>query len=323
VSAGDGHIIWNTEVFQAEPAEARALNPKNSLASPTPLVRGNRLYAHFGHLGTAALDLSGKVLWRQTSLHYPPTHGNGGSPALVGDLLVFSCDGGEAPFIVALDANTGKVRWKTTRQTPARNTFSFSTPLDITVRGTPYIISAGSGLVGAYDPLDGHEVWRARYGEGYSVVPRPVFGQGLLFVCIGFDQPGLYAIRPDGAHGDVTDSHVAWRIARGAPLTPSPLLVGDELYLVADDGMFTRVEASTGRVRWGKRLRGNFSASPVYADGHIYLQNEVGVGYVANRASTFQLLATNDVGERTLASYAVVDNALIIRSESHLWRIGK
>jgi outer membrane protein assembly factor BamB len=177
------------------------MHSKNSPASATPVVTADRLYVHFGHMGTAALDLSGKVLWRQTSVTYPPVHGNGGSPVLVGGLLVFNCDGAKDPFVAALDAGSGEVRWKTPRDTPAKSKFSFSTPLVIEVEGRAQLVSAASGFVGGYDPADGRELWRVRYGEGYSVVPRPVYSHGLLFVSSGFDSPVLYAIRPAGRRG--------------------------------------------------------------------------------------------------------------------------
>jgi outer membrane protein assembly factor BamB len=274
-------------------------------------------------MGTAALDISGKILWRQTALKYSPLHGNGGSPALMGDMLVFSCDGTKDPFIVALDAGTGDVRWKTPRNTAAERTFSFSTPLVIEVGGARQIISPVSGFVGAYDPADGHEIWKVRYGAGYSLVPRPVFAHGLLFITTGFDRPTVLAIKPAGARGDVTETHIAWTIRKGAPNTPSLLVVGDELYFVADSGVATCADARTGEIHWNERLGGNFSASPVYADGRIYFQNEAGAAFVVKAGKTFALLAQNDLAERTLASCAVADNALFIRSESHLWRLGK
>jgi len=322
VSADDGRILWNVEVLSPSPNTAQKHHRKNGIASPTPIVHGNRLYVHFGHMGTAALDLTGKILWKQTALEYPPTHGNGGSPALVGDRLVFSCDGEKDPFLVSLDAKTGALLWKTPRNTTAAKKFSFSTPLAITVEGATQVISPGSGFVGSYDPKDGRELWRARYGEGYSVITRPVFAHGLLFVSSSYDRPVLYAVKPAGASGDVTDSHVAWTHAKGAPNTPSPIVLGDELYFVSDAGIATCVDARTGSVHWSERLGGGFSASPVAAEGRIYFQNEEGIGYVLKAGKTFELLATNDLGERTLASPAVADNALILRSQSHLWRMG-
>jgi outer membrane protein assembly factor BamB len=278
-------------------------------------------------MGSAALDLSGKVLWRQTSLKYPPVHGNGGSPALVptptGDILAFSCDGARDPFVVALDAATGQIRWKTARQTPAQKTFSFATPLAMELDGTTQIILPGSGFVGSYDPSTGRELWRVRYGEGYSVIPRPVFSAelGLLFVSSGFDAPVLYAIKPQGATGDATNAAIAWTTRKDAPKTPSMIVTGGLLFYVSDNGTATCADAATGKVHWAHRFGGGFSASPLLAEGRVYLQNESGVGYVVKADKTFQLLAENDLAERSLASYAADDNALYIRTDSHLWKI--
>ena len=322
-SADTGALVWNTEVFKPAPSAVAAIHPKNSPASATPIVSGGRVYVHFGHMGTAALDLDGKIIWQENELTWQPTHGNGGSPALVGDELIFSGDGAPDPFVAALEAATGKVRWRTPRHTTARKLFSFGTPLAIEVDGHTQVISTGSGFVGAYDPADGHEIWRVRYGEGYSVVPRPVFADGLLFIGTGFDAAWVYAIRPQGAAGDVTDTNVVWKVRKGAPLTPSMLVVGKELYYVSDNGIATCSDAATGEVHWAERLGGDFSASPVFADGRLYFLNESGVGYVLQAGTTYQPLAKNELGERALASYAVTDGALIVRTESHLWRIGK
>ncbi|MBI3880030.1 MAG: PQQ-binding-like beta-propeller repeat protein [Verrucomicrobia bacterium] len=318
LDAKRGGTLWNTEVIHRE--EGVKHHRKNSDASPTPIIEGDRLYAHFGHYGTACLDLAGKVVWKNTELEYSPVHGNGGSPALTPRALVFSCDGRDAPFVVALDKLTGKVLWKTARVTDAKKKFAFSTPLVIQAGNRTEVISPGSGAVCAYDPQTGKELWRARYGEGYSVVPRPVFGHGLLFLSSGFDQPVLLAIRPGGA-GDVTDSHVAWKLDKGAPKSPSPLLVGNELYLVSDAGIASCVDAKTGAVHWSERLGGDFSASPIYADGKVYFQNETGTGYVVAAEKQFKLLAQNALGEKTLASYAAADGALFIRGEANLYRV--
>jgi len=313
-----GKILWNVEVFL--PESKTRIHNKNSHASPTPLVADGRVYIHFGHQGTACLDLDGKVIWRNTTLGYSPVHGNGGSPILVGKALVFSCDGGSDPFIVALDKASAKVLWKTKRETTAKKTFSFSTPLLIEVKGQQQIISPGSGAVCAFDPKSGKELWRARYGEGYSVIPRPVLGHGMIFIGTGYDQPTVMAIRVDGA-GDVTDSHVAWTMKRGAPNTPSLLLVGEEVYMVSDGGIASCVDAKTGKVHWQERIGGNYSASPIHANGRIYFQNEEGTGVVLKAGKEFQKLATNVIGERTLASYAVTDGAFFIRTEQHLYKV--
>jgi outer membrane protein assembly factor BamB len=160
-----------------------------------------------------------------------------------------------------------------------------------------------------------------RYGEGYSVVPRPVFAHGLVYVASGFDKAVLYAIQPQGARGDATDTHVAWSLEKGAPLTPSALVVGDELFFVSDNGVATCVDAKAGKVHRTKRLGGNFSASPVFAEGRIYFVSEEGVTTVVRASKEFETLATNDLGERSLASPAVDEGALFLRTESNLWKI--
>ncbi|HEY2951876.1 MAG TPA: PQQ-binding-like beta-propeller repeat protein [Verrucomicrobiae bacterium] len=322
LQATTGKIVWNTEICAPAASQAPRIHNKNSHASPTPIVQVDRVYVHFGHQGTACLDLDGNVLWRNTSIHYPPVHGSGGSPILVDDALIFSCDGANDPFLVALNKNTGQELWRVSRPTDAKKKFAFSTPLLITVSGHKQVISPGSGAVCAYDPMTGREIWRARYGEGYSVIPRPVFGHGLIFISSGFDAPRAIAIRP-GGQGDVTDSHIAWTVTRGAPNTPSLLLEGDELYMVSDAGIASCLDARTGEAHWQERIGGACSSSPIYADGKIYVQREDGTGVVLKAGKTFEKLASNPLGERTLASYAVGDEALYIRGEQHLYRIGK
>lgn len=316
-----GRLLWSREVFKPEIAEAKKMHRKNTAASPTAIVEGGRVYVHFGHLGTAALDLEGNLLWKQESLKYIPVHGTGGSPALVDGVLIFSADGKEAPFVAGLDAKTGEVRWKTDRNTTAKKNFSFSTPQLIEINGQKQLISPGSGFVGAYRPSDGTELWRVQYGEGYSVVPRPVYAHGLLFLSSGFDSAVLYAIRPEGAKGDSTETHIAWTLKKAAPHTPSVVVVDDLLYCVSDAGIASCVEAKTGEVVWSERLGGNFSASPVYAAGRIYFQNETGSTFVLKPGRQFELLATNEIGEKTLASLAPSEGSLFIRGENHLFKI--
>jgi outer membrane protein assembly factor BamB len=317
-----GRALWDTEIFSATEASVQPVHSKNSPASPTALVEGDRIYVHFGHHGTACLDRTGKILWRNHSLRYDPLHGNGGSPVLVDDLLVFNSDGTKEPFVAALNKSTGDLVWKTPRTAKVKQTFSFCTPLVVTVNGRTQIITPGSGAVSALDPKDGREIWQAGYGNGYSVVPRPVFAHGLLFIATGFNRADLLAIRADG-QGDVTDTHIAWRTTKGAPLTPSVVVVGDELYAVADSGVASCFDAKTGTVHWQERLEGNYSASPIAVGGLIYFLSEDGIGTVVKASRTFEKIATNRLGERTLASYAVADGALFIRSAGQLYRFGR
>ncbi len=320
LDAATGHELWNTEVFKPAETKANPMHGKNSHASPTPLLDGERLYVHFGHNGTACVDTAGKIVWRQNSLGYSPVHGNGGSPILVNNLLVYNADANSDPMIVALNKANGEIAWKVKRETTAMKKFSFCTPLLITLNNQQQIISPGSGLVSALDPKDGHEIWRVRYGNGYSVIPRPVFGHDLIFISSGFDTPEILAIRPDGK-GDVTGTNIAWRIKKGAPLTPSMVLLGEALYAVSDNGLASCFDAKTGKVHWQESVPGKYSASPLAADGRIYLQNETGTCTVLKAGKTFEILATNILPEKTLASYAVADDVLFLRTAENLYRI--
>jgi outer membrane protein assembly factor BamB len=313
-----GRELVNTEVFRLD--DVGDLNPKNSRASPTPIIDGDRVYVHFGAEGTAALSTSGEILWT-THLRYESQHGNGGSPTLYRDLLIVNCDGnGGDAYVVALDTASGKPRWKTSRRRPADQ--AYSTPLVITVGQQDQLVSVGAYRAAAYDPLTGQEIWRVSYGDGFSNVPRPVFGHGLVFIATGFQTPALMAVRPDGK-GDVTRTHVAWTITRGAPYTPSPLLVGSDLYYVSDTGVLSLADAPSGQVVWQQRLGGNYSASPVLADGRIYFQSEEGMTTVISPGREFRRLATNRLDGATLASMAVSSGALFIRSHTHLYRIAE
>jgi outer membrane protein assembly factor BamB len=322
LDASTGKLRWDTEAFPPTETDEKPMHPKNSPASATPLVFRDLVYAHFGHHGMASLGTDGVIFWRNRDFKYNPTHGNGGSPIGYKHLVIFNADGGDAPGVVALNAVQSDLVWKYRRETPAKKKFSFCTPLLIEVAGHPQLVTPGSGAVCALNPSDGKEIWRVRYGEGYSVVPRPVSGHGLVFISSGYDKPELLAIRVDG-QGDVTDTHVAWRATKGAPLTPSPLLVGDELYTLSDIGMLTCWDARTGAVHYQERVPGDYSASPILAEGRIYLVSEKGDCTVLQAGKTFAKLAVNPMGERTLASPAVYEGDLILRTAGHVYRIGK
>jgi outer membrane protein assembly factor BamB len=311
-----GREIINVEVFHI-PSYRREINPKNSWASPTPVIEGDRVYVHFGADGTAALSNTGAILWK-ARFDYQSQHGAGGSPIVYGDLLILNCDGSDVAFVIAVDKNTGKVKWKTNRGFPADQ--AYTTPLVIRVAERDQLISVGAFRTRAYDPLTGKEIWRVRYDEGFSNVPRPVFAHGLVYIATGFQQPSLLAVRPDGT-GDVTKTHITWELKRGAPLTPSPLAIGDELYIVNDGGIATCLDARTGTLIWQQRLGGTYSASPVFADGRIYFLAEQGVTTVIAPGKEFRRLATNTLDGGLLASMAVSGGSLFLRTDSHLYRI--
>jgi outer membrane protein assembly factor BamB len=309
-----GKVLHNVEVFRL--ADPGAVHEKNSHASPTPILERDRVYLHFGAHGTACLSSSGKIIWKTQELKYYHRHGPGGSPVLFEDLMIISCDGYDIQFVVALDKNTGQIRWKSPRQ----GYQAYTTPLIIESASGPQVISPGAHRAVAYDPRTGKEIWWIRYGKGYSNVPRPVYGHGLVFICSGFDEPVLLAVRPDG-RGDVTNSHVSWSVKRGVSLTPSPLLAGNELYMVSDNGIGSCLEALTGKTHWRERLGGTYSASPIYADGRIYFLNEDGTAVVIQPGKEFRKLAASSLDGQTLASMAVSGGSIFIRSASHLYRL--
>ena len=314
---GTGENMLDVEVFGSD--ETYLLNLKNSFASPTAVLDpdGERVYVHFGATGTAAVSTAGDVLWR-TRFPYVSQHGNGGSPILHDGRLVVSIDGYDTAYLVALDARTGEERWRSMRPDPVSQ--AYSTPLLIRVGDREQIVNVSAFRTSGHDPQTGGEIWQVRYPNGFSNVPRPIYGHGLVYLSTGFQTPTLLAVRADG-EGDVTRSHVAWRLRRGAPLTPSPILVGDELYMVTDFGIATCVDAHSGDIHWQQRLGGNHSASPVFVDGRIYFQNEEGITTVLAPGTEFEVLARNRLDGVTLASMAVADDALFIRTDSHLYRI--
>lgn len=315
--AGTGENRLDVEVFRI--SDSGLPNLKNSHASPTPIVDGERVYVHFGASGTAALTTSGEVLWTRR-FPYVSQHGNGGSPTLWEDLLIFSCDGYDRSFVVALDVETGETRWQRDRHEPFSQ--AYSTPLVIQVEGQDQLISVGAFQTVALEPATGEEIWRVVYtDEGFSTVPRPVYGHGLVYVLTGFNQPALLAIRADG-RGDVSRTHLAWASAQSIPLIPSPLLVGDDLYLISDLGVVSRLDAETGELVWRARIAGNYSASPVYADGRIYFQSEEGRTTAIEPGGEFRVLGTSSVDGATLASMAVSDGSFFLRSDGYLYRIG-
>lgn len=310
-----GKEVVNVEVFKFRGGDP--INPKNSRATPTPVLDGDRVFVHFGAEGTAALDRDGKVLWK-AHFPYSSQHGSGASPIVVGDLLIVSGDGPDAAFLIGLDKATGKTKWKTWKRQPWDQ--AYSTPLLIRVGESDQIVSVGAHHTGAYDPQNGKEIWRVSYPNGFSNVPRPVYGAGLVFITTGFQQPSLLAVRPDGK-GDVTRSHVAWKFSRGVPLTPSPLLVGNELYMVNDAGIAICLDARTGAALWAQRLSGPHSASPVFADGRIYFLSEEGVTTVVATGGEFRALATNELDGLTYASMAVSAGSFFIRTDKYLYRV--
>ena len=323
VNAKTGELLGDIELLNVK--SPPAIHTLNSYASPTPVLDGNLLFAHFGELGTACLDTyTGRVLWKAV---LPSAHGvgAGSSPVVFRDLFIVPCDGTDQQYMVGLNKLTGEQVWKTPRPKMSGQVGDFhkaySTPLLVNAAGRPQVIAPGAQWVAAYDPVDGRELWRVRYGDGFSNVPRPVVANGLVCVCTGYMQPQMVAIRMDG-EGDVTASHVAWKIPKSIPTMPSPVVVGDEIYYVTDQGVATCANALNGETIWTKRLGGNYSASPLAAAGRIYFSNREGDTTVIRAGKEYEELAVNKVNGQHMASPAVVDDSLLLRTNTHLYRIG-
>ncbi|MCU0702906.1 MAG: PQQ-like beta-propeller repeat protein [Fimbriiglobus sp.] len=325
VDAASGSIDWNELVFLQEGKSAPSPHAKNSHASPTAITDGERVYVHFGHMGTACYDLAGKQVWATQKHTYKPQHGNGGSPILVDGKLVFCCDGTDQQFVLALDAKTGEQAWKTDRKSKAKMRFSFSTCQFVEHAGRRMIVSPAADFIAAYDPTTGEELWRANYPQvGWSLINRPVYTSGLIVFSTGYDSPILIAVDPSGS-GDVTATHIKWQYKKFPPNTPSPIAIGDHVYSLSDKGMMVCLDAKTGKVHWEEKVKGNgFSSSPVLVNGKLYITSEDGKGTVIEPDAK-ELKATDggDMKEKTFATFVPHNGALYLRTESKLYKFQK
>lgn len=318
VNADSGQLAKRVHLF-TQKASAPGIHQKNSHASPTPICDGEHLYLHFGHQGIACTDLNGEVVWRNDKLSYPPVHGNGGSPVVFGNAIIFSRDGADISEVTALDKRTGEILWKRQRDVDASKKFSFATPLLIEVSGGKQLIFPGSNIVQSIAPETGEEIWRVSY-DGYSVIPRPIYADGLLFICTGYDRPSMLAIDPTGS-GDVTATHLQWKIDDSVPHTPSLVSLNSQILMISDKGIASSVDIKTGKQNWRERIGGNFSASPLLVGNRMYMLSEEGETTILEVGTEAKVLAKNKLGERCLASPAIVGNDLLIRSANALYRI--
>lgn len=321
VDRESGKLLHNVLLLTAR--DPQWVHRLNSYASPSPVLDGGKLYAHFGAFGTAALDTrTAQVLWTSTNLVVMHENGPGSSPVVWRDKLIFHMDGSDRQFIAALDTRTGKLAWKTDRsgemnKNPQQRK-CYGTPLVLDVNGQPQVISPAADWVYGYEPATGKELWKVPYGQlGFSITPRPVAGHGLIFMSTGFGKKQMLGIKYSG----VPTPEIVWRYNKGVPSMPSPLLAGNELIFVDDGGFVTCLDALTGKELYRERIAGNFSSSPILADGKIYIGNREGAVYVLAPGREFKLLAKNEAGSGVMATPAAVDRTLLIRTEKALLRI--
>jgi hypothetical protein len=307
----------------ADPAPKHALN---SYASPTPIIHHGRLYCHFGSYGTACVDTkTNKVVWTNQEFHVDHMNGPGSTPVLWKDLLICHFDGADKQFITAFSTVDGHVVWKTDRsgqlQPNPDQQKSYATPLIVEHQGHPVVISPAADWVYGYDPETGKELWRINYGKlGYSCVPRPVVKDKIAYICTSFNKSRLLAIDLD-AEGDVSQTNVKWFSDSQIPSKPSPVIVEDRLYMISDQGVGSCMNAESGTEFWRERIPGNYSASPILAQGQIYFFSQDGTTTVVRDSGTYEVVSTNKLDDGFMASPAVVDGAMYLRTLTHLYRI--
>ncbi len=333
IDSATGRILLDEKLFHCESPEPLG-NSVNCYASPSPVIEPGRVYLSFGSYGTACIDTSTfKTIWRRSNIPCRHYRGPGSSPVLFNDLLILTMDGVDLQYLVALDKQSGRTIWKTDRtvkwndlgadgkprmEGDARK--AFSTPIFVNVQGKLHMISAGSKAAYGYDPATGRELWICNELEDYSTAARPVFGNGMVFVMTGQGRAGVKAIRVDG-QGDVSATHVAWKVDRIGAKLPSPLLIDGLLYFTSPDGFAVCLEAATGEQVWKERMGGAYAASPVYGDGRMYFFNQQGTSTVLKPGRTYEVLATNILDAGCMASPAVSGKALFVRTKTHLYRI--
>ncbi len=322
-----GKIIHDIKVFDI--AEPQRKHPQNSYATSSSVIEAGRVYVHYGTHGTAAIDTqSGKIIWTWDNVHCDHVQGAASSLFLFKNLLILHLEGNDVQYIIALDKNTAKEVWRAERPQEyyTGNPLYFkayTTPILITVNGKPQLVSNGSKVCVAYDPLTGKEIWRVVYG-GDSTISRPIFGDGLVYVNVGWKEESseLWAVDPTGT-GDITDSHVKWKILENIPIESSPVFANGFVFTVDDRGTISCINAKTGEFVWQQEFKGFFGASPIFADGKLYFFNKKNAGIVIEASAQYKLLAENTLDDGMMASPVVKGKSLILRTKTNLYRVEK
>jgi len=337
-----GKIIRDQKLFDVE--KPQFCHAFNSYASPTPVIEDGRIYVTFGAPGTSCLDTaSGKILWERRDIQCNHYRSAGSSPILEGNLLIMNFDGSDQQFVLALDKNTGKTQWRTERSVDHKDLLpdgkpraegdfrkAFATPHVAELAGVRTLLSQGAKAFYAYEPKSGHELWRVEESTSHSGGTRPVVGHGMVYFPTGWSTGFILAVRPGNA-GEAVDANsdapvstrlkVAWKVKRNVPKKPALTLQGNQLFGMDDNGVATSWDAESGNVLWSERIGGNYSASPIIAAGRLYFCSEEGKVTVVSAGPKFEKLAENQMDDGFMASPAVADKALYLRSKSHLYRI--
>ena len=326
VDLDSGKLTLDIEVFRNEVVPPK--HARNSYASPTPTLDGDRLYVDFGEMGIACLSTKdGKKLWENRELKVDHQNGPGGSAVLFQDKLLVACDGADKQYGAALDAKTGQLLWKTVRSglaklsgQPADHYKAYGTPVVFQIDGRPQSLTCASDRLYSYDPATGQELWCLDY-KGFSNVPTPIFDGKQIYVSSGFAKPEMIAIKAAGLQGNVTATHIVWRQKTGAPDQSTPIVVGDRLYMVSSGGIASCLNTATGDIVWKERIGPDFAASPIFADGRLYFFDTFDQCKVIAPGDTFKVLAKNELPGGCFATPAIVGRALIVRTKTALYRI--
>ena len=334
VDAESGKVTLIEKVFHSDQPESLGNGASmNSYATPSAVIEPGRVYVHFGSFGTACLDTStGKTLWKREDLHCRHYRGPSSSPVLFENLVILTFDGADVQYLAALDKKTGATVWKTDRSVVWNDENvpgamakdgdlrkAHSTPLIVSANGKSQMLSAGAKAAYGYDPRTGRELWKVQYND-WSVAPRPVFDRGLAYFITGLTKKELLAVKTDG-QGDVTGTHLAWKLSKSIGKYSSPILVDGLIYTASDESFISCVDAGTGAAVWAERVGGKFAASPIYGDGRLYFSDQQGTTLVLKPGRTPEVLATNTLAKGFMASPAVAGKAIYLRTRTHLYRI--
>jgi outer membrane protein assembly factor BamB len=320
-----GEVLWDTLVFSQT---LKRKESRNTYATPTPATDGARVYASFGDGSFVAVDVvNGKVVWTNRDFPFYGQHGLGTSLVLYRDLVIMARDGSsegddkalgwqtpwDQSFVIALDARTGRPRWKASR---GLSRIAHVTPIVARIAARDVLVSPAGDVVQAFDLGTGARLWSVP-STGEGVVPSPVFAGGLVVTVSGFGAPTVRAVRPGPT------PQVAWEQTKGVPMQASPVASEGFIFLVSDTGILSALDQTSGAQVWQQRLEGAFSASPVAADGKLYLLNESCETFVVAPAASYALLSRNPLEGQCQASMAVSGGVLFIRSDSAVYAIGQ
>ena len=318
-----GKIIRQIKVFEKKAPQA--IHRLNSYASPSPILKNGKLFIHFGAFGNACLNSkTGQIIWKnqEPDLWIHHENGPGSTPVLWNKLMIFHLDGTDKQSVVALFQETGKIAWHRKRSGKLRENpqtkKAYATPLIVQGSNGPVLISTGADWVYGYHPETGKELWKINYGIlGFSNVSKPLRFENLFIVSTGFMKGEIHAYQMHGNH----PPSLAWKMTKGAPKKPSPIIVNGLLYVINDGGILTCLNARDGEVLWRSRLEGEYSSSPTFADGKIYISNHSGKTTVIQPGTSMKILAENQLDDGHMASFVPLRGSFLVRTEKALYRI--